>query len=98
MAPVLVHTARAFGKPTGVWRIEHDKLVCEYDLTAPLEHVIRARVALAAKGDTVPIDAWFRQLASKVPYADDYEVIDADPAADLHDILIQAQTAWTDPA
>lgn len=96
MTSVLIHIPHAYGKPAGAWRVEDGKLVCHYDIDSPLGDTVRARVALAARGTDVPLDDWFHQLASKTPYFDDYEVIEAPPDQPLTDILIQAQQAWTE--
>lgn len=95
MAKVLIHIPHAIGRPAGAWRIEDDTLSVFYPDDIPLEHIVRARVAIAARGDNVPFDAWFEQLADRTPYADDYEVIDADLDTPLEAILSTARTAWT---
>jgi len=95
MAPVLVHIPHGYGKPAGVWRLEHGKLICHYAIDAPLQDTVRARLTLAAKGTDIPYERWFRQLARRTPHLDDYEVIDAEPGEELTAVYQRALDAWT---
>lgn len=93
MGAVLIHIDPATG-PVGAWRVAAGRLHCTYEQHAEWPAAVRAHTALLARGAQVPWPDWFAQLADRVPYFDDYEVVDADEATPLVDVLAAAQAAW----
>lgn len=89
---MLIHIDPTTG-PIGAWTIQHGQPVAHYPDAQPAAQE-RARGALANKGDAVGWDYWFRRLAYRSPYLDDYEVITVPDDLALADAFHGFLTGW----
>ncbi len=91
--PALIHIDPARG-PVGVWRVIDGTLHSHYPHDPVNAYTSRALDALHARGNDVPWDVWFDQLADRTPYFDDYLVVPTDPTETLETVYAWVVQLW----
>lgn len=97
MQTVLVHIDSGLG-PIGAWGFLGGTLKHFYPESLDVEISARARSAMAARGNDVPVPEWFHQLASRTPHLDDYEAIELNDGVSLPAVVAEFRRAWRETA